>query len=107
MYSFFNNNNIFFHLPPTSNHLYLLQAKNCDSNSRLVVDEDDNSKFRLERVICSQVLAMALVSASIIVEGMVSVPSCQYYQGRAKISDIGGQEVTFRKNMGVSGASSP
>ena len=31
-------------------HLHLLQVENCDSNSRLVVDEDDNGKFRLERV---------------------------------------------------------
>ena len=34
----------------TSNHLHPLQVENCDSNSRLVVDEDDNGKFRLERV---------------------------------------------------------
>ena len=34
----------------TSNHLHPLQVKNCDSNSRLVVDEDYNGKFRLERV---------------------------------------------------------
>ena len=27
-----------------------LQVENCDSNSRLVVDEDDKSKFKLERV---------------------------------------------------------
>ena len=39
-----------FHLPPTSNHFHPLQVENCDSNSRLVVDEDDNDKFRLERV---------------------------------------------------------
>ena len=32
------------------NHLYPLQDENCDSNSRLVVDEDDNRKFTLERV---------------------------------------------------------
>ena len=31
-------------------HLYPLQVENCDSNSRLVVDEDDNGKFRFERV---------------------------------------------------------
>ena len=36
----------------TSNHLHPLQVENCDSNSRLVVDEDDNDKFRLERVKC-------------------------------------------------------
>ena len=36
---------IFFILSPTSSHLYPLQVKNCDSNSRLVVDKDDNGKF--------------------------------------------------------------
>ena len=46
----FKNNSIFFHLPPTSSHLHPLQVENCDSNSRLVVGEDDDGKFRLERV---------------------------------------------------------
>ena len=41
---------IFFNFSPTSNHLHPLQVENCDSNSRLVVDEDDNGKPRLERV---------------------------------------------------------
>ena len=44
---------IFFNLSPTSNHLHTLQVANRDSNSRLVVDEDDNEddngKFRLIR----------------------------------------------------------
>ena len=31
-------------------HLHPLQVENCDSNSRLVVDENDNGKLRLERV---------------------------------------------------------
>ena len=31
-------------------NLHPLQVENCHSNSRLVVDEDDNGKFRLERV---------------------------------------------------------
>ena len=35
---------IFFTFSPTSNHLHPLQVENCDSNSRLVVDEDDNVK---------------------------------------------------------------
>ena len=39
---------IFFNFSPTSNHLHPPQVENCDSNSRLVVDEDDNGKFRLE-----------------------------------------------------------
>ena len=46
----FKSNNIFFHLSPTLSHLYPLQVENCDSNSRLLVDEDDNGKLRLERV---------------------------------------------------------
>ena len=40
----------FVHLPPILSHLHPLQVENCDSNSRLVVDEDDNGKFRPERV---------------------------------------------------------
>ena len=39
---------IFFNFSPTSNHLYPLQVENCDSNSRLVVDEDDNIKSGLK-----------------------------------------------------------
>ena len=35
---------------PHEKHLHPLQVENCDSNSRLVVDEDDNGKLRLERV---------------------------------------------------------
>ena len=42
---------IFFNFSPTSSQLHPLQVENCDSNSRLVVDEDDNGKFRVERVI--------------------------------------------------------
>ena len=41
---------IFFNFPPTSSHLHPLQVENCDSNSRLVVDEDDNGKSKLKRV---------------------------------------------------------
>ena len=41
---------IFFNLSSTSSHFYPLQAENGDSNSRLVVEEDDNGKFRLESV---------------------------------------------------------
>ena len=41
---------IFFNFSLASNHLHPLQVENCDSNSRLVVDEDDNAKLRLERV---------------------------------------------------------
>ena len=41
---------IYFIFSLTSSHLHPLQVENCDSNSRLVVDEDDNGEFRLERL---------------------------------------------------------
>ena len=41
---------IFFTSAPPSSHHHPLQGENCDSISRLVVDDDDNGKFRLERV---------------------------------------------------------
>ena len=31
----------FFHLIPTSSHLHPLQVEKCDSNSRLVADQDE------------------------------------------------------------------
>ena len=40
----------FLKFSSTSSDLHPLQVENCDSNSRLVVDGDDNGKFRLERV---------------------------------------------------------
>ena len=39
---------IFFTFSPTSNRLYPLEVENCDSNSWLVVDEDDNVKSSLK-----------------------------------------------------------
>ena len=41
---------IFYIFSTTSNHFHPLQVENCGSNSRLVVNEDDNGKFRPERV---------------------------------------------------------
>ena len=41
---------ILFTFSPTSNHLHSLQVENCDSNSRLVVDEDDNVKSGLKEL---------------------------------------------------------
>ena len=45
---FYQNMTILFNFSLTSRHLYSLQVENCDSNSRLVVDEDDFGKSRLE-----------------------------------------------------------
>ena len=41
---------IFFNFSTASSHLHPLQVENCDSNSRLVVDEVGNGIFRLEKV---------------------------------------------------------
>ena len=46
---------IFKKILPTPSHLHPLQVENCGSNLRLVVDEDDNGKFRLERVKLSKI----------------------------------------------------
>ena len=46
----FKNDSIFYHLSPTSSHFHPLQVENCDSNSRLVVDENDNGKVGLKGV---------------------------------------------------------
>ena len=45
-----NNNNIFFSLATHFESSYPLQVEDCDSNTRFVVDEDDNGKLSLERV---------------------------------------------------------
>ena len=42
---------IFLNFLPTSNHLHPLQVENCDSNSRLVVDEGDDVKSGLKGLI--------------------------------------------------------
>ena len=47
---FYKYMTIFYNFSPTSSHLHPPQVENCDSNSRLVVDEDDNGKLRPERV---------------------------------------------------------
>ena len=47
----FNNNNIFFSFATHfKSFFHSLQVENCDSNSRLVVDENDNGKFKIEKV---------------------------------------------------------
>ena len=53
---------IFFNFSLTSSHLHPLQVENCDSNLRLVVDEDENGKFRFERVSVVLVLADHIAS---------------------------------------------
>ena len=52
---------IFFIFSPTSSHLHPLQVENYGSNLRLVVDEDDNGKVRLERYIFFFHLKLELV----------------------------------------------
>ena len=39
---------IFFNLPLISGRLHPRQVENCDSNSRLVVDENDNGNVRVK-----------------------------------------------------------
>ena len=67
----------FFNFPPVLNHLHPLQVENCDSNSRLVVDEDDNGKFRLERVECWTVEIWSLATIFLISSTCNSVETAQ------------------------------
>ena len=53
---------IFANYSPSSSHLHPLQVENCDSNSRLVVDEDDNGKFRPERVNLTPYMLIASIT---------------------------------------------
>ena len=58
-----------FYLSPTSSHRHPLQVENCNSNSRFVVDEDDNAKFRARKVtimrrLCTHFLTVLLRSVS-------------------------------------------
>ena len=48
----YQNMAIFFNFASTSSHRHSLQVENCDSNSRLVVNENNNGKLRFERVNC-------------------------------------------------------
>ena len=52
MEPFYKYQYIFFYLPLTSSHLHSLHTivEDFSSNSRLVVDEDDNGKLRIGRI---------------------------------------------------------
>ena len=69
-------------LSPTSNHLLPLQVEIWDSNSRLVVDEDDNVKFRLERVktgsLCSTnvIARQGISNISLSIDRVIPVMYC-------------------------------
>ena len=51
---------ILFYFSPTAHHLHPLQVENCDCNSRLVVDEDDFGKVRLERFKTQKIMRVAV-----------------------------------------------
>ena len=61
---------IFFNFSPTSNHLHPPQVENCDSNSRLVVDDDENGKFRDDGAVLGM-FEMAVVHAVPATDGAV------------------------------------
>ena len=68
--TFFNNTIIFFSFAKhfrsfssTARRFHQLQVENCDSNSRLVVDENDNGKFGFERVLPSIVILYVKLSS--------------------------------------------
>ena len=74
---------IFFTFPTTLNHFHPLQVENCGSNSQLVVDEDDNDKFRPERVnIANNSYSQRLV----VKKNRSTMPGWQVPQTRTNVS---------------------
>ena len=60
---------IYFNFQIRSSHLHPLQVGNCDSNSRLVVDEDDNGKVRPEGVKWLNLCMLTFTRGDIILHG--------------------------------------
>ena len=90
---------IFFNFKTTSIHLHPLQVENCNSNSRLVGGEDDNGKFRLERVNINYTFYMALIPQLIIcifVNFITSVVSLMKYFVTHP-TKLEGSHISFRK----------
>ena len=56
---------IFYIFSPASSHVHPLQVENCDSNLRLVVDESDNGKFRLESVLLADQFTVVVDEMSV------------------------------------------
>ena len=75
---------IFFNFPPTSSHLHPLQAENCDSNSRLVVDVDDNGKFRPERAKCEHSIEIELF----LNEKSITFLYCIFFKARDVLANV-------------------
>ena len=71
---------IFFIFSPDSNHLHPLQVENCNSISRLVVNEDDNVKSGLKGLTSFQCrqhndLRMVTLLLYIAIENLISPPT--------------------------------
>ena len=71
---------IFLYFSPTASYLYPLQVENCDSNSRLVVDKDDNVKKGLK--------ALTLEPINKIIEMFTSLKLCLHNLKWAIINHI-------------------
>ena len=71
---------ILFYFSPTSSHLHPLQVGNCGSNSRLVVDEDDNGKLRLERVKASFYITVYRLNSPTTGGFMMKISLTLFYQ---------------------------
>ena len=78
---------IFLNFYTTSNHPHPLQVGNCDSNSRLVVDEDDNGKFRPERVKLP-ITSLLLSIISVYVVDMYGTSLCYFIAGSANANSV-------------------
>ena len=90
----------FFTFPPTSSHLYPLQVENCGSNSRLVVDEDDNGKFRLQRV---NIFALLFNASSLSSNAVQHIYMCadQSYVDKRNVCQSLSESALLRSNLSI------
>ena len=65
---------IFINLSPTLSHLHPLQVENCDSNSRLVLDEDDEVKSGFKGLSPQSVVRWSVVSNPVLGKECLLIP---------------------------------
>ena len=74
---------IFFISSPTLSHFHPLQVENCDSNLRFVVGEEDNGKFRFERVngVCNiSIIYQTTIYPYLIIWAVFNIWFCTAYK---------------------------
>ena len=89
-----SNNNICFHLSPTSSQLYSLQFDNSYINSWLVVDGDENGKFKIKTIFSPRIVSTGIDSAKITKQMQYNIIHIQQLHQTTLITSQGSDTVT-------------